>query len=232
MTTARFNLPMYVAPMNVVWLLRRAAWYLGWLPMVLSLALLLMWGVLSHQQSSQVAQIGALEKDIRQLATQRLVAAPVAAAPVVAEKNSAKPDSAVKAQSLQDDPVQLAVLWQQLPAFSDLSPRMMHIASLAQKRQIALNVGDYQWQAHQVQSNQGQANQANAATHDIQQFDMRFTIQADYATCRQFILDVLRQYPSMALTGLELRKNETVQPVVDATLTFSVFIRGGRADGV
>lgn len=222
MTTARFNSPMYVTPMNVVWLARRAAWYLGWLPMVLSLALLLMWGVLSHQQSLQVAQVDALEKDIRQLATQRLVAVPVVAAPVVAEKNSAKPDSAVKAPSLPDDPVPLAVLWQQLPAFSDLSPRMMHIASLAQKRQIALNVGDYQWQAHQ----------SNAATHDIQQFDMRFTIQADYATCRQFILDVLRKYPSMALTGLELRKNETVQPVVDATLTFSVFIRGGRADGV
>lgn len=227
MTALRFTSPMNVAPMNVVWLLRRAAWYLGWLPMVLSLALLLMWGVLSHQQSSQVAQIDALEKNIRQMAAQRQVAAPV-----VAEKNSAEPDSAVKAPSLPDDPVQLAVLWQQLPAFSDLSPRMMHIASLAQKRQIALNVGDYQWQAHQVQSNQGQANQANTATHDIQQFDMRFTIQADYATCRQFILDVLRQYPSMALTGLELRKNETVQPVVDATLTFSVFIRGGRADGV
>ncbi|MFQ6404160.1 hypothetical protein ACIDE9_05280 [Methylophilus sp. 'Pure River'] len=211
MTVVRFPSPMYV-----VWLARRAACYLGWVPMVLSLALLLMWGVLSHQQSSQVAQIDALEKDIRQLAAHRL-----AAAPVVAEKNSAKPDSAVKAQSLPDDSVQLAVLWQQLPAFSDLSPRMMHIASLAQKRQIALNVGDYQWQAHQ----------ANTATHDIQQFDMRFTIQADYATCRQFILDVLRQYPSMALTGLELRKNETVQPVVDATLTFSVFIRGGRAHG-
>jgi len=212
MTTLRFNSPMYV-----VWLVRRAAWYIGWLPMLLSLALLLMWGLLSHQQFSQMAQVDALEKDIRQLAAQRLVATPV-----VVEKNSAKPDSTVKAQSLQDDPVQLAVLWQQLPAFSDLSPRMMHIASLAQKRQIALNVGDYQWQAHQ----------SNAATHDIQQFDMRFTIQADYATCRQFILDVLKQYPSMALTGLELRKNETVQPVVDATLTFSVFIRGGRANGV
>lgn len=222
MTALRFTSPMNVAPMNLVWLLRRAAWYLGWLPMALSLALLLMWGLLSHQQSSQVTQAVLLEKDIRQLAAQRQVAAPA-----VAEKSSAKPDSTIKTQSLPDDPLQLAVLWQQLPAFGDLSPRMMHIASLAQKRQIALNVGDYQWQAHQVQS-----NQANTATHDIQQFDMRFTIQADYATCRQFILDVLRQYPSMALTGLELRKNETVQPVVDATLTFSVFIRGGRADGV
>jgi hypothetical protein len=42
---------------------------------------------------------------------------------------------------------------------------------------------------------------------------------------------VLRQYPAMALTGLELRKNETMQPMLDATLTFSVFIRGGRKHG-
>ena len=74
MTVVRFP-----SLMNVVWLLRRAAWYLGWLPMVLSLALLLMWGVLSHQQSSQVAQVDALEKNIRQLAAQRQVAAPVVA---------------------------------------------------------------------------------------------------------------------------------------------------------
>jgi hypothetical protein len=141
----------------------------------------------------------------------------------------AKPEKtlAIDVKTAQDEPVELATLWQQLPAFADLSPRMMHIASLAQKRQIALNVGDYQWQAHQATS----APQTSSATQDIQQFDMRFTIQADYATCRQFMMDVLKQYPSMALTGLELRKNETVQPVVDATLTFSVFIRGGRAHG-
>lgn len=193
--------------MAVVWLARRCAWYLGWVPMVISIVLLVAWVVLLQQQATQKTQFDALQTDIRTLVTK-----PVSLLPqetVVIEK----------VEAVTPEPVQLSVLWQQLPAFSDLSPRMMQIASLAQKWQIPLNVGDYQWQAHQVKD----------ASHDIQQFDMRFTIQADYATCRQFIIDVLRQYPSMALTGLELRKNETVQPVVDATLTFSVFIRGAQA---
>lgn len=193
------------APMTLIWLARRCAWHVGWVPMLISAFLLLLWLLLLQQQTAQEVQLAALEKEIRQLAIK----------PVGQPQET--PTEVKKVLTAVPEPVQLATLWQQLPAFDDLSPRMMRIASLAQKRQIPLNVGDYQWQAHQV----------TGATHDIQQFDMRFTIQADYVTCRQFIVDVLRQYPSMALTGLELRKNETLQPMIDATLTFSVFIRGG-----
>lgn len=194
-------------PMTLLWLVRRCSWYLGWIPMLASGMLLLIWAGLLQQQAAQETQIDALQSDIRQLAIKPVEKAPQET--VVIEK----------VQTMTPEPVQLSSLWQQLPAFSDLSPRMIQIANLAQKRQILLNVGDYQWQAHQVKD----------ASHDIQQFDMRFTIQADYITCRQFILDVLRKYPSMALTGLELRKNETVQPTIEATLTFSVFIRGEQA---
>jgi len=194
-------------PLTLLWVLRRCAWTLGWIPMLISGMLLLIWAGLLQQQAAQETQINMLQSDIRQLAIKPVEQAPQET--VVIEKE----------QTVTPEPVQLSMLWQQLPAFSDLSPRMMQIANLAQKRQILLNVGDYQWQAHQVKD----------ASHDIQQFDMRFTIQADYITCRQFILDVLRKYPSMALTGLELRKNETVQPTIDATLTFSVFIRGGQS---
>ena len=193
-------------PMTLLWVLRRCAWYLGWIPMLVSSILFIAWAGLLRQQAAQETQIDALQTEIHQLATRPVTLAPEET--VVIEKM----------QTMTPGPVQLATLWQQLPAFSDLSPRMIQIANLAQKRQILLNVGDYQWQAHQVKE----------GIHDIQQFDMRFTIQADYITCRQFILDVLRKYPSMALTGLELRKNETMQPTIDATLTFSVFIRGGQ----
>lgn len=195
--------------LTMVWLLRRAAWYLGWLPMLMSVLLLILWGVLSQQQSATTAQIALLTQAIQQLESQPV--APVAQVSTVI----AKP---VVSESA---PEYLAALWQQLPEFADLSPRMMQIARLAQKRQMALNVGDYQWQLHA----------ASDATQEIQQYDMRFNIQTDYLTCRQFIVDVLRQYPAMALTGLELRKNETMQPMLDATLTFSVFIRGGRKYG-
>lgn len=204
--------------MTMVWLLRRAAWYLGWLPMVLSVALLAGWGVLSQQHSAQRAQWGTLEHAVSRLAAQPLSQAAVApgvSGQVLVSDHQAEPD----------DSMILVTLWQQLPSFDELSPRMMHIASMAQKRQIALNVGDYQWQAHVA------PRAVQATAQDIQQFDMRFTIQADYTTCRQFIRDVLTQYPSMALTALELRKNETTQPVIDATLTFSVFIRGRSAHG-
>lgn len=193
--------------MTLLWLVRRCSWYLGWIAMLVSGMLLLIWAGLLQQQAAQKTQINLLQSDIRQLAIRPVK--PTQKETVVIEK----------VQTVTPEPVQLSSLWQQLPAFSDLSPRMIQIANLAQKRQILLNVGDYQWQAHQVKD----------ASHDIQQFDMRFTIQADYITCRQFILDVLRKYPSMALTGLELRKNETVQPTIEATLTFSVFIRGEQA---
>lgn len=195
--------------LTMVWLLRRAAWYLGWLPMLMSVLLLILWGVLSQQQSATTTQITLLTQAIQQL--ESLSVAPVA--PVST--------AIVKPEVSENAPEYLAALWQQLPEFADLSPRMMQIARLAQKRQMALNVGDYQWQLHA----------ASDATQEIQQYDMRFNIQTDYLTCRQFIVDVLRQYPAMALTGLELRKNETMQPMLDATLTFSVFIRGGRKHG-
>lgn len=195
--------------LTMVWLLRRAAWYLGWLPMLMSVLLLILWGVLSQQQSATTTQITLLTQAIQQLESQPV--APVA--PVST--------AIVKPEVSENAPEYLAALWQQLPEFADLSPRMMQIARLAQKRQMALNVGDYQWQLHA----------ASDATQEIQQYDMRFNIQTDYLACRQFIVDVLRQYPAMALTGLELRKNETMQPMLDATLTFSVFIRGGRKHG-
>lgn len=205
----RLSLP---TPMTLLWLGRRCAWYIGWLPMLLSVLLGVTWVILVQQQAIQDKQFEALEKEIRQLSIKPVnlqeTSSPVPSTIAVTEQVATTTISA---------PVKLAELWQQLPAFDDLSPRMMQIAEIAQKRNIPLNVGDYQWQAHQV----------SGASHDIQQFDMRFTIQADYVTCRHFILDVLRKYPSMALTGLELRKNETMQPTIDATLTFSVFIRGG-----
>ena len=196
---------------GLIWLARRSAWYLGWLPMLASSVLIIVWLYLVQQQPEKTAQLASLEQEIAQLKLQP--ATPVETRPLAAKKvkTATTPEEA-------SEPVTLSELWQQLPASSELSPRMLQVAALAQKHNIPLNVGDYQWQAHQ----------AAVGPQPIQQFDMRFTIQSDYVTCRRFISEVLRRYPTMALTGLELRKNETLQPVIETTLTFSMFIRGGR----
>ncbi|MFD1123489.1 hypothetical protein ACFQ2T_13325 [Methylophilus flavus] len=196
---------------GLVWLARRSAWYLGWLPMLASSVLIVVWLYLIQQQPEKTARLASLEQEIAHLKLQP--ATSVETTPLAAKKvkTAATPEEAI-------EPVTLSELWQQLPASSELSPRMLQVAALAQKHHIPLNVGDYQWQAHQ----------AAVGPQPIQQFDMRFTIQSDYVTCRRFISEVLRRYPTMALTGLELRKNETVQSVIETTLTFSMFIRGGR----
>lgn len=195
---------------GLIWFARRSAWYLGWVPMLASSVLIVVWLYLLQQQPGKTAQLASLEQDI-----QRLKLRP--ATHVETRPLTAKALATAKNPEEASGPVTLSELWQQLPAGSELSPRMLQVAALAQKHHIPLNVGDYQWQAHQ----------AAVGPQPIQQFDMRFTIQSDYVTCRRFISEVLRRYPTMALTGLELRKNETLQPVIETTLTFSMFIRGG-----
>lgn len=190
--------------------------------MLLGSLLLVFWIYLQQQQALHRAQLFSLAQDIQQLAVKP--AGHMAPQPVLAETTPL----------VENAPTTLAVLWQQLPLASALSPRMLQIAALAQTYNIPLNVGDYQWQVHQAaigSTSPPQANRLQAGTaQSIEQFDMRFTIQTDYATSRRFMLEVLRRYPTMALTGLELRKNDTLQPMVETTLTFSMFIRGGQAD--
>lgn len=193
--------------MTLIWMLRRCAGYLGWLPMLLILVLLCALAACLKQQSSDAEQMKLLlEKK-----------------PLAVQSETTHPaDTAVNAQAevSHTGADYLADLWQHLPEFSELSPRMMQIAQMAQNRQIALNVGEYQLQ-----------EQTDPKAQNIKQFDMRFSIHTDYATCRQFIVDVLMQYPDMALTALDLHKNETAQSELDATLVFSAFIREGRTNG-
>ncbi|KQT41837.1 MULTISPECIES: hypothetical protein [unclassified Methylophilus] len=203
-----FRLPSMT---GLFWFARRSAWYLGWVPMLASSVLIVVWLYLLQQQPAKTAQLASLEQEVEQLELR-------SATPVETGTPISKKVAAAKTPEVESEPVTLSELWQQLPASSELSPRMLQVAALAQKHHIPLNVGDYQWQAHQ----------AAVGPQLIQQFDMRFTIQSDYITCRRFISEVLRRYPTMALTGLELRKNETVQPVIETTLTFSMFIRGGH----
>lgn len=203
---------------KLIWLARRTAWYLGWIPLLLSVLLLSIWVYLLQQQPQKTEQLASLEQEIRQLAVQ--ATRPAAAKATVVE-NTAVAES---------EPATISALWEQLPTSAELSPRMLEIAALAQKHHIPLNVGDYQWQVHQAAGNTKQdTGLERQKLENIEQFDMRFAVQTDYVTCRRFILEVLRRYPTMALTGLELRKNETAQPTIEATLTFSMFIRGGHA---
>ena len=191
---------------QLLWLLRRLSSMVGWWALALLMVCLLA-GVNLALKTAESRQQGVkLEAELQRLTRQatRQTTAPALQASATAELDTPKSEAA-----------QVSALLAQMPAVTELSSRMLQIAALAHKHHIPLNVGDYQWQP--------------ATTYKVshvQQFDMRFMIQTDYLTCRRFIAEVLQRYPTMALSGLELRKNETVQPTIEATLTFSVLMRG------
>lgn len=191
---------------QLLWLARRLSSVVGWWALALLVVCLLAGVNLARKTAEYQQQALYLTTELRQLSRQSVTGATVPAAQTM-------PTAQMDTQ--QREAAELAAMLAHMPALTELSSRMLQIAALAHKHHIPLNVGDYQWQP--VTTYQ--------ASH-VQQFDMRFMIQTDYQTCRRFIAEVLQRYPTMALSGLELRKNETVQPTIEATLTFSVLMRG------
>lgn len=194
---------------QLVWLARRLSNILGWWALVLLVLCLVAGFNIAGKTAEQRQQAVKLEAELQRLTRQGAgeIAAPALQASATAQRDTPKSEAA-----------QVSALLAHMPAVTELSPRMLQIAALAHKHHIPLNVGDYQWQPATTYK----------ASH-VQQFDMRFMIQTDYLTCRRFIAEVLQRYPTMALSGLELRKNETAQATIEATLTFSVLMRGPDA---
>ncbi|MDP8568191.1 hypothetical protein [Methylophilus aquaticus] len=189
-----------------IWWVRRVSHVVGWVPLVALMLCLIVGFNLAQQTAAYRLQAFHLQQQRQQLTRQLEQKDAIAAPPQTGEPEAA--DLPVSEEA------QMALLLAQMPAVNELSARMLQIAALAHKHHIPLNVGDYQWQPATTYK----------ASH-IQQFDMRFMIQTDYLTCRRFVADILQRYPSMALSGLELRKNDTLQPTIEATLTFSVLMR-------
>lgn len=191
---------------QLLWLLRRLSSMVGWWALVLLVVCLLAGVNLARKTAEFRQQALHLTAELRQLTRQSVTGN---AAPARQTLATAQMDTQQRAAT------EVAAMLAHMPAVTELSSRMLQIAALAHKHHIPLNVGDYQWQPVTTYN----------ASH-VQQFDMRFMIQTDYLTCRRFIAEVLQRYPTMALSSLELRKNETVQSTIEATLTFSVLMRG------
>lgn len=193
---------------QLAWMARSLSHRWGWLPIVC----IVLCGVTAIKLAQQAAenkhQSETLQARLQQLAQQANTQ----------QRASVTPPAVTTANQPLSEEASMTHMLAQMPAVETLSTRMLQISGLAHQYHIPLNVGDYQWQPATTYP----------ASH-VQQFDMRFMIQADYLTCRRFVAAVLQRYPDMALSGLELRKNETVQPTVEATLTFAVLMRGTDA---
>ena len=107
---------------------------------------------------------------------------------------------------------EIAEFYKQFPAGASLPKWLRLIDTTALKRHLILNHGDYKL----TQSKQGQ----------LQRYEIVLPVSGNYIQIRQFIADVLQQLPALALSDLQIKRDNVMSPIVEARLVFVLFLQG------
>ena len=118
----------------------------------------------------------------------------------------------VQVAPTQTSTQEIAVFYNQFPAGATLPKWLRLIDTAALKRHLVLNRGDYKL----TQSKQGQ----------LQRYEIVLPVSGSYMQIRQFIADALQQLPALALSDLQIKRDNAMSPIVEARLVFVLFLQG------
>ena len=96
------------------------------------------------------------------------------------------------------------------------------IAQTALKQGLKLNRGDYRLTAQQINkqyTNKGKKGQ-------FSRYEIVLPVTGRYIQIRLFIRDVMRQIPALALSDLQIKRQSSTSPTVDARLVFVLLVQG------
>ena len=89
----------------------------------------------------------------------------------------------------------------------------------AQKQKLVLPRGNYKLIQTKI------SQQANSQTKQLANYEMVFPVTGTYQQIRTFIVQVLYQLPTLALSDVQIKRENTLSPFVDARLTFVLFLQ-------
>jgi hypothetical protein len=101
-----------------------------------------------------------------------------------------------------------------LPSGDELVPLVGSVHALARRRQVALDQGEYAWQAEAG----GRAGR----------YRMSFPARGGYPQLRGWAADVLAEWPALALDEFDFRRDTIGNENVEAQVRFSVRVGGER----
>jgi len=98
------------------------------------------------------------------------------------------------------------------PSGATLPSQIELIEKMALKQKIALNRGDYKL----TKSKQGQ----------LMRYEIILPLEGSYTQIRQFIVAVLQRIPALALSDMQIKRENVATPTVQARLVFTLFLQG------
>jgi Tfp pilus assembly protein PilO len=127
------------------------------------------------------------------------------------EKNVAQivPAQQIPAQSSMQE---ISKFYKIFPAGDSLPKWLSLIQETALKQHLTLNRGDYKL----TQTKQGQ----------LASYEIVLPVDGKYTQIRQFIADILQKLPALALSDLQIKRENSLSPTVEARLVFVLFLQG------
>lgn len=189
------------------WVARRISTTLGWMP---SIFMLLCFGFclyfLSEKQALKQSLIAPDLAEQEQLLDDAYERSSKTIS--TEEETSAQVHEISESEAIEN-------FLEQLPIREDLELWMAKIANLAQKQGVSMNTGNYQWKAKEAQG----------LSVAVSEYSMHFVLHGTYLKCRNFVATVLKHYPFIALSEMDIIRSEVGQAEVDVKVTFTVFIK-------
>lgn len=185
------------------WLLRRfakAAGLWGILAIVIAVAAVI---TFSTKMADIQQQINALETN---MATKQMPTSEIAAieAPIVQQTSS---------QTLSE-------FYQTFPTALSIPDTLSQLNALAAKQQLLLNSGDYKLNKIAAKN--------NAGTRVLTQYEMVLPVDGNYSRVRAFIASILSNLPSVAISDIQIERESTLSPSVEARLVLIFYVRGDQ----
>lgn len=132
------------------------------------------------------------------------------------KKNSEKNNVLAKQVSLAD----VEKFYATFSGSASLPNTIDLIRENAQKQKLVLTRGDYKL----IQTKAAQL--ANPKTKQLARYEMVLPVTGSYQQIRSFITQVLYQLPALALGDVQIKRESTLNPLVDARLTFVFLLHG------
>lgn len=182
----------------LIWLLTHAARKLGaW--GLLALLMIGIGGAYYATKSAEIAQkIQAVSADANHTST-----------PDMPSATLEKP-VAYTQQTLQD-------FYHIFPRTNAIPETLAQLNRLAAQQHIVLNSGDYKLTKITPRNLPQQA----ALTH----YEMVIPVKGSYIQVRQFISAILATVPSVAISDMQMRRDNTLSPAIDAKLVLVLFVK-------
>ena len=124
---------------------------------------------------------------------------------------------------------EIATFYARFPNGASLPKWLNLINETALKQGLLLNRGDYK--LSQIKSNPNQLTKNDLSVSKLTQlssYEIVLPVSGQYNQIRQFIAQVLYLTPALALTEMQIKRENTLKPLVEARLVFVLMLQGNH----